>query len=78
MNPPKLNNLNNKEKIKKLINKGLFDDHIDELSEALYTKRIFTKDIRPFFNKNKNSSLDNYLTPINIMRKKLMNICKSY
>ena len=65
MNPPKLNNLNNKEKIKKLINKGLFDDHIDELSEALYTKRIFTKDIRPFFNKNKNSSLDNYLTPKN-------------
>ena len=50
----------NKAKIKKLINIGLFDDHIEELSKALYTKRLFTKDIKCYFN-NKSNKLDNYL-----------------
>ena len=62
---PKFNNLGYKEKIKKLINIGLFDEHIDELSDALYTKRIFTKDIKAYFINNRKLSLNNYLTPKN-------------
>ena len=55
----------NKEKIKKLINLGLFDKHIDELSKALYTKRAFTKDIKCFLNNLNNNKIDNTLTPKN-------------
>ena len=47
----------NKEIVKKLINKGLFDNHIKELSKALYPKRAFTKDIKCYFN-NINNRVD--------------------
>jgi hypothetical protein len=50
-----------KEKVKKLIIKGFFDDHISEINKALNTKRTFTKDIKYFFidkiNTNKENSI---------------------
>lgn len=61
----KFNKYNNRTKVKKLINLGLFDEHIDELSKALYGKRTFTKDIKCYFNKMNNHEIENYLTPKN-------------
>ena len=56
-----LNKIGNKTVVKTLINKGLFDEHIDELSKALYSKRTFTKDIKCFFNNI--NRIDSYLIP---------------
>ena len=56
---PYYNKLGNKEKVKRLINKGLFDKHIEELSKALYTKRTFTKDIKCYFENISNNKIDN-------------------
>ena len=53
------NKYGTKEKVKKLINKGLFDDHISEINKALNTKRIFTKDIKCFFIDKINTNIDN-------------------
>jgi hypothetical protein len=61
----------NKERVKHLINIGLFDEHIDELSKALYSKRLFTKDIKCFFNNKIRNKLDNYLTPKTINKKEI-------
>ena len=61
----KNNNDGNKTKVKTLINRGLFDDHIEELSKALYTNRLFTKDIKCYFNKINNNKIDNSLNPKN-------------
>ena len=65
----KYNKDGNKTKVKSLINRGLFDNHIDELSKALYTNRLFTKDIKCYFNKINNNKIDNSLIPID--RKKI-------
>ena len=74
MNGIKYNRLGNKKKVTKLINKGIFDDHIEEISKALYTKRLFTKDIKCFFNNiNKKSNI--FLTPKN--NKKIFGINNS-
>ena len=53
------NKYGTKKKVKKLINKGLFDDHISEINKALNAKRTFTKDIKFFFIDKKNTNLDN-------------------
>ena len=60
----KYNKDGNKTKVKSLINRGLFDNHIDELSKALYTNRLFTKDIKCYFNKINNNKIDNSINPI--------------
>ena len=53
------NKYGSKEKVKKLINKGLFDDHIYEINKALNIKRTFTKDIKSFFVDKINTNRDN-------------------
>ena len=60
----KYNKDGNKTKVKSLINRVLFDNHIDELSKALYTNRLFTKDIKCYFNKINNNKIDNSINPI--------------
>lgn len=65
---PTFNKNGNKRIVKRLINKGVFDEHIDELSKALYTKRSFTKDIKYYFNNNIDT-INNYLTPTNKNKK---------
>lgn len=65
------NRIGNKAKVTKLINQGLFDDHIDELSKALYTSRLFTKDIKCYFNDIRNKNVNKYLTPKNSDHKKI-------
>ena len=53
------NKYGTKEKVKKLINRGIFDDHISEINKALNTKRTFTKDIKCFFIDKINKNIDN-------------------
>jgi len=53
------NKYGTKKKVKKLINKGLFDDNISEINKALNAKRTFTKDIKFFFIDKINTNLDN-------------------
>ena len=63
MKAEQINKISNKVKVTKLINQGLFDSHIDELSKALYTNRLFTKDIKCYFNEISNKKPEFYQSP---------------
>ena len=57
--------MNRKDKIQTLLNKGVFDSHLPEISKALYTKRIFSKDLTCFINEKNFPNLIKSLTPRN-------------